>query len=134
MTEREAAAQAVIEVVRWVTESYYDNIDIGPTQFGALWDALARYDAAPKDEWQPIETAPKDGTKILLLGIDGECEVGFWNPDGDSWADDNGQPCEAGRGTIQVTGSWFSCGGWFQPNEVTAWAPIPLRPSPSQDE
>lgn len=79
-------------------------------------------------EWRPIETAPKDGSKILLLGIDGEREVGYWHPEGDSWADENGIPCVAGSGTIQVTGSWLSCGAWFQPNEVIAWAPIPDVP------
>lgn len=31
-------------------------------------------------EWQPIETAPKDGTRILMYGIPGfEILIGFWN-------------------------------------------------------
>ena len=80
-------------------------------------------------QWRPIETAPKDGTKILLLDNDGKTmETGYWNPEGDSWADENSEPCEAGHGTIQVTGSWFSGGGWFQPNEVIAWLPLPAPP------
>ena len=33
-------------------------------------------------EWQPIETAPKDGTRILLAVLDSyattEVEIGFW--------------------------------------------------------
>jgi hypothetical protein len=40
---------------------------------------------------------------------------------GHSWADKYGQACDAGRGTIQVTGFWGSQGGWFQPNEVDRW-------------
>jgi hypothetical protein len=29
-------------------------------------------------EWQPIETAPKDGTVIELLGSNGKLDVGYW--------------------------------------------------------
>ena len=31
------------------------------------------------DNWQPIETAPKDGTEILVVEPDGEMYVAFWN-------------------------------------------------------
>jgi hypothetical protein len=30
-------------------------------------------------EWQPIETAPKDGKDILILADGGECFVVYWN-------------------------------------------------------
>lgn len=36
-------------------------------------------------EWQPIETAPKDGTQILLGKVGGSMIVGFWN--GYAWDD-----------------------------------------------
>ena len=29
--------------------------------------------------WQPIETAPKDGTRLLLAG-GGSVEIGWWKP------------------------------------------------------
>lgn len=34
--------------------------------------------------WSPIETAPRDGTELLLYG-DGSCVIGHWS--GSSWDD-----------------------------------------------
>lgn len=90
---------------------------------GSAW-ALGNF----SPEWHSIETAPKDGRKVLLCSEDGEIGVGRWDAEGDSWADENGQACAAGEGTIQVTGVWLSGGGWYQPNEVTHWMPLPLPP------
>jgi hypothetical protein len=36
-------------------------------------------------EWQPIETAPRDGTRILVSDADGFMIVAFWFADG--WDD-----------------------------------------------
>lgn len=87
--------------------------------------------------WLPIETAPKDGTPILLLSIPDEIEgevraasvaLGHWHPDGSSWvsSDAADEVYELRR-----TGVWFSGGGWFQPDEVSHWMPLPQPPDAS---
>ena len=91
-------------------------------------------------EWQPIETAPKDGSRILLvsvaqegMSIDGPVaiapaiHIGYWNPEGSSWVDE----CDSFDGDadhLKETGVWNSQSGWFQPNEVTHWMPLPEPP------
>lgn len=72
---------------------------------GAFWNRRA-------SAWQPIETAPKDGTRVLLT--DGSAvTIGDW--DGDPkhfWA---------GEGP-----GWWT-GGCF-PGPWTHWAPLPALP------
>ena len=68
-------------------------------------------------EWQPIETAPKDGTRVLLAGIYGGIGIGFYGPKystygvnyGDAW----------GYGT-----NWSNTFGV----EPTHWTPLPNPP------
>ena len=100
--------------------------------------------AAPMT-WQPIETAPKDGRAVLLCSraytVDlpdeppichpPKCHIGSWNAEGTSWTDELGRldPGENGEVcTLTMTGTWLSGGGWFQPNEVTHWMPLPKPP------
>ena len=40
----------------------------------------------------------------------------YYNEDGEEICD------------LSVTGVWFSGTGWFQPNEVSHWMPLPLPP------
>lgn len=93
-------------------------------------------DLALMVKWQPIETAPKDGTVILLLSIPDEMQrparvaMGHWNPEGDSWVDEMGR-FDGEAYELAQTGVWNSGGGWFQPNEVSHWMPLPAIPSSS---
>ena len=74
-------------------------------------------------EWKLIESAPKDGRDILLLtkaydDVPAKCAIGSWNPEGDSWIGD----------FIVSTGFWSSGTGWFQPDEISHWMPLPDVP------
>lgn len=74
--------------------------------------------------WQPIETAPKDGTWIILAGPSGyvttplRCEVAHWYPEyhpRNPWQTHSNDP--------------FSDGG----EEPTHWMPLPEPPTPTSN-
>ncbi len=66
-------------------------------------------------EWQPIETAPKDGTTIILFNADEQVvDCGFFC----TWVGDD-RP-----GHWEVTG----CNHWYQ-GDVTYWQKLPEPPN-----
>lgn len=64
--------------------------------------------------WRPIETAPKDGTEILIR-----------------IAEKQGLP---GKGCVYVAryfdGDWRTAGGWYSNVYVACWLPLPPPPEP----
>ena len=67
-------------------------------------------------EWQPIETAPKDGTPIILGFPDMACE-GYWM-------------CDPSRNHWGETG-WFASDSdvlFEHPWKPTHWMPLPEPP------
>jgi len=79
--------------------------------------------------WRGISTAPKDGRAIFVASAEtGRAHIAKWNGVGDSWTDEfggfEGEICQ-----LSATGIWESGGGWFQPNEVTHWMPLPPPPA-----
>lgn len=70
-------------------------------------------------EWQPIETAPKDGTPVLLTiagrplepDEDAHCAVGRWSDD--AWGEED----------------WCMDAGDFW-SGATHWMPLPEPPTP----
>jgi len=71
--------------------------------------------------WQPMKTAPKDGTSILLF-IEGQAIEGHW-PD-DSWN--------------EWSVAWVSshgCGCCASSNEApTHWMPLPAKPEKETEQ
>lgn len=83
-------------------------------------------------EWQPIETAPKDGCEILVAvkSKTPHTVAVSWDKDCWSWVDENGVP--GGTHHTAVTGGWRfdeEVGGWLWPNMVTHWMPFPKPPT-----
>jgi hypothetical protein len=73
-------------------------------------------------DWQPIDTAPKDGTEILLF--DGEVvTVGGWISEVDQGADYEGQGL--------IAPGWWSLA--LKDNKPTHWQPLPPPPVTPQE-
>ena len=70
---------------------------------------------APEPAWRPIETAPKDGSEILLAHPDGSMVVGWWRED---------------RTRGKVCG--WSDGDDFAMTWPSHWMPIPAAPEAKQ--
>lgn len=71
-------------------------------------------------EWQPIETAPKDGGWVLLMGG----RIGF------QWDGDTKPPLVCGQ-FVNNAGWWFAFydSGWLGEYEnPTHWMPLPEPP------
>lgn len=68
---------------------------------------IAAYVPAALAGWQPIETAPKDGTRFLAAWPDGRREIALWSHN-----------------------AWWSAGtGWLRHSkEPTDWQPLPEPP------
>lgn len=68
-------------------------------------------------EWMPIETAPKDGTRVILGFARSHSEEGYWmnDPASNYWG-------EVG---------WFGCEDdvlCHRPSKPDAWMPLPPPP------
>jgi hypothetical protein len=64
-------------------------------------------------DWQPIQSAPKDGTYILLTAF----VINRWRVGEGRWFDDEDHPDDPGL--------WSNFGHW----EPTHWAPMPDPPA-----
>jgi len=74
-------------------------------------------DGVVVDGWRPIETAPKDGSKILLCSVAEDLVTGAWDYfDG---------PCEGAYMTDEIS-PWFR---WEGDGLPTHWQPLPTPPN-----
>lgn len=110
--ERKAVEKAAYKVVQSSPE------DEGIEDFywrGVLAGAEA---LAAMRGWQPTETAPRDGTRVILAF--GEIVVvGHWL--------DNSKTSHPWQG-------WLTSSGPFHPDQLAAWCPLPAPPLPQPPE
>lgn len=96
------------------------------TEVEALADAiLALFTASPSDGWQPIETAPKDGTAILAWVVHPNAKYGGTIAERSDW-----------QGPVVARWIDHNGGGWAwhgHMGEFKAWQPLPNPPSSGQD-
>jgi hypothetical protein len=100
--------------------------EYGPGTNAPLLDELAAaLEAAREDGWQPIETAPRDGTRILAMirwswsdGTDGEAQdVIYWHARAQFWV------CGTPMNYVQVLDEGVA---------PTHWRPLPAPPAIDQ--
>jgi hypothetical protein len=98
--------------ISWLTQKIVDEME------KVIRDAAAALvSPAPHQEWQSIETAPKDGTTILLFG-ENVVTVGGWV----SAADQGAEPEEE----FLIAAGWWSFD--LRDNTPTHWMPLPEPP------
>lgn len=83
--------------------------------------------AEKRGEWRPIETAPKDGTDILLFG-GRMIAVGYWTEECEMGGVDS--PREPGWQIYKVDEDPYYSRDF---NEATHWQPLPPPPAGTQD-
>lgn len=72
-------------------------------------------------EWQPIETAPKDGSPVLVYAVEGCTQWKFYTP---LWI------CRWEEG--HEDGEWIEAGGeLYTTCKPTHWMPLPKPPKDS---
>jgi hypothetical protein len=71
-------------------------------------------------EWQPIETAPKDGTYLLLNTRYSEIVIGWFGKD---------LNIENYNGWLYGDGDGYSTGYYYNPINPTHWMPLPKPPT-----
>lgn len=80
-------------------------------------------EARPMSEWQPIETAPRDGEKILVSTDSGSINVVRWSDEAEF------EQCSTAPGwqIWACEDCWYSVALEF--SEATHWMPLPPPPS-----
>jgi hypothetical protein len=97
------------------------------TEVDALRQRAAVLESALERQWHPIDTAPKDGTPLLLFAADGRIGLGYFEPqefDGCKWTNQSAAWIGLENGRVRLV---F---GGLEPEDATHWT---LPPGPPRD-
>jgi len=121
-TDYKSALDEMLKLEKYYADNRMAQEDIDDLH--AAWSAFtlgnfsairAALQQAAEMQWQPIETAPRDGTEILSHG-----GILYWRNDA------------CGGGWYTITGINYPgrCVAW----EVTHWMPLPKPPEPAAEK
>jgi hypothetical protein len=98
-----------------------------------VMQALREHDSSAQG-WQPIETAPKDGTRILVFDEYDAQDVAWWAPEeGGEWSDSLQEKINGGEWIDGTVADW-GCQE-YRHLRPTHWMHLPAAPSaPNADE
>lgn len=93
-------------------------------QHGPALEALLRERELHQqaDAWMPIESAPKDGTPVLLISSGSNPHIARWSEDCEHG---NGEPSSPGWQIHECDDAWYSVSF----DDPTHWMPLPAGPN-----
>lgn len=89
----------------------------------ALMDRVEELEAMTR--WRPIETAPRDGTPILVWGADISNPTGGYYPRSCWWSQEGHE--------VWVVREDASNATYLEPDAITHWMPLPTPPAQEAD-
>lgn len=121
VTDERLNSESAEDIAQWLYTSGHrdaaatvrNQLDVRNARIRDLEAALAAQSQPAErvpEEWQPIETAPRDGAEVLLRSLKGKHADGFWEPK-----------------------AYDGAGCWVWPYvycEPAYWMPIPTPPNP----
>jgi hypothetical protein len=118
MTEADWATDAAAQL--WCLPEHSDKeMDVA---FGQSIAAALRKARADGPGWQTIDSAPRDGTRVLVFN--GSCLIASWSDNPQVWGEHEG-PCW----TVYEVEDWFYSYHLVEPYNVpTHWQPLPPPP------
>lgn len=123
-----AMQQAQQEPVAWMYEHPDDMTDYGTVRLtdadkAAGWTETPLYAHPPVPQWQGIESAPRDGTWVLVP----DKSLNGFGVTAAQWR--KGWVCYPRTGNTEVEGWWLHGGFYGAQKLITHWMPLPTPPA-----